>query len=242
MIGRNVLSGLENGNGGIMNGADFFAQVSEQPPFTRMDPQVAAFFRDYLSQEKVVSFGDKLVVNTHFPPFPSPAFDNMADHFDAIGEVEQRRLFSVTLAVTNRCSYKCWHCYNAGRSQKDLSLAEFRKVASALQVLGVVHVTLSGGEPLVRKDLAEIAEAFDESTYLSLNTTGAGLNPGRARSLRRAGVFALGVSLDSLSSDEHDRMRGREGAFETALRARKTISYRILMGARCVIHEPGSIS
>lgn len=226
-----------------MNGADFFAQVSEQPPFTRMDPQVAAFFRDYLSQEKVVSFGDKLVVNTHFPPFPSPAFDNMADHFDAIGEVEQRRLFSVTLAVTNRCSYKCWHCYNAGRSQKDLSLAEFRKVASALQVLGVVHVTLSGGEPLVRKDLAEIAEAFDESTYLSLNTTGAGLNPGRARSLRRAGVFALGVSLDSLSSDEHDRMRGREGAFETALTALNLAAdaglypYLISVATHSLLHE-----
>lgn len=202
-----------------MKGSDFFTQISGQPPFSRMNPQVAAFFKDYLALEKVVRFGDKHVVNTHFPPFPSPAFDNMVDHFDAIGEVEERRLFSVTIAVTNRCTYSCWHCYNAGRNQTDLSLAGLRKVVSALQVLGVVHVTLSGGEPLIRKDLSEIAGAFDESTYLSLNTTGVGLNLDRAHCLRRAGVFGLGVSLDSLYKEQHDRMRGKKGAFETALTA-----------------------
>jgi len=202
-----------------MKGTDFFLQQSRQPPFSRMNPQMAAFFKDYLAHEKVVQFGDQYVLNTHFPPFPSPAFDNMAGHFNAIGEVEERRLFSVTLAVTNRCMYNCWHCYNAGRSQKDLSLAELKKVVSALQILGVVHVTLTGGEPLIRRDLEEIAGAFDERTYLTLNTTGVGLNPDRAHSLHRAGVFALGVSLDSLSKEEHDRMRGKKGAFETALTA-----------------------
>lgn len=204
-----------------MNGADFFTRISGEPPFTRMKPQVAAFFRDYLTREKVVQFGDKHVINTHFPPYPSPAFDNMVDGFNAFGDAERRRLFSVTLAVTNRCPYRCWHCYNAGRDQANLPLAELGKLAAALQKTGVVHVTLSGGEPLVRKDVAEIAAAFDDSTYLSLNTTGAGLQPDRARALHLAGVFALGVSLDSLSSDAHDQMRGRQGAFETALRALK---------------------
>lgn len=202
-----------------MRGTDFFLQLSRQPPFSRMNPQVAGFFKEYLAQEKVVRFGDQYVLNTHFPPFPSTAFENMADHFDFIGGVEERRLFSVTLAVTNRCTYHCWHCYNAGRSQKDLSLAELRKVVSVLQGLGVVHVTLTGGEPLIRRDLEEVARAFDKRTYLSLNTTGVGLNPDRAHSLRKAGVFALGVSLDSLSKGEHDRMRGKKGAFETALTA-----------------------
>jgi len=202
-----------------VKGSDFFTQVSDRPPFTRMNPQVAAFFKDYLVREKVVRFGDKHVVNTHFPPYPSPAFDNMADHFDAIGDVEERRLFSVTLAVTNRCPYDCWHCYNSGREQGDLALADWREIVAALQALGVVHVTLSGGEPLIRSDLPEIAAAFDESTYLSLNTTGVGLTLERARLLRRSGVFALGVSLDALVSEEHDQMRGREGAFDTALTA-----------------------
>jgi len=202
-----------------MRGTEFFSQLSGQPPLSRMNPQVAAFFRDYLAQEKVVRFGDRYVLNTHFPPYPSSAFDNMVEHFDTIGEVEERRLFSVTLAVTNRCMYNCWHCYNAGRSQKDLSLAEWRKVVSALQDLSVVQVTLTGGEPLIRMDLEEIAGAFGKGTSLSLNTTGVGLDADRAHALHRAGLFALGVSLDSLSSQEHDRMRGKKGAFETAVTA-----------------------
>ena len=175
-----------------MKGTDFFSQLSRQPPFSQMNPQVAVFFKDYLAHEKVVRFGDQYVLNTHFPPFPSPAFDNMASHFNTIGEVEERRLFSVTLAVTNRCMYHCWHCYNAGRSQKDLSLTELKKVVSSLQALGAVHVTLTGGEPLIRKDLEEIARAFDERTYLSLNTTGFGLNPDRARSLAPGGCLCTG--------------------------------------------------
>ena len=202
-----------------MKGKDFFSQQYWKPPFSKMNPQVAAFFKDYLAEEKVVQFGDQYVLNTHFPPFPSPAFDNMAAHFNTIGDIKERRLFSVTLAVTNRCFYKCWHCYNAGRNQKDLSLAQLKKVVSTLQAFGVVHVTLTGGEPLIRRNLEEIARAFDERTYLTLNTTGAGLNPERAQSLYQAGIFALGVSLDSLFEEAHDRMRGKKGAFKTALTA-----------------------
>ena len=71
----------------------------------------------------------------------------------------------------------------------------------------------------MREDLEEVAEAFGEGTYLTLNTTGSRLNKARAQSLRQAGIFALGVSLDSLSKEEHDRMRGKTGAFETALTA-----------------------
>ncbi len=204
-----------------MKGNEFFTHLAGRQPFSRLNPQVAAFFKDYLSREKVVRFGDQYVINTHFPPFPGPAFDCMVRHFDTIGDLARRRLYSVTLAVTNRCTYRCWHCYNAGRSRQDLTSAVLRGVISTLQDLGTVHVTLTGGEPLLRRDLAEITGAFDGRTYLSLNTTGFGLDEDRARSLRRAGLFALGISLDALSSREHDRMRGVKGAFNTAIAALK---------------------
>lgn len=45
------------------------------------------------------------------------------------------------------------------------------------------------------------------------------MNSDRAQSLHQAGVFAMGVSLDSLSNEEHDRMRGKKGAFKTTLTA-----------------------
>lgn len=202
-----------------MKGDDFFRMVAAKAPFSRMHPTIAAFFKDYLSHEKVIRFNDRYVLNTHFPPYPSRAFETLVEHFNLIGDIVERRLFSVTLAVTNRCTYNCWHCYNSGRSRNEIPLSSLRELAVELQDLGAVTVTLTGGEPLLRKDLEEIAGSFDERTCLKLNTTGSGLTPERARALRENGVFALGVSLDSLQPDEHDRLRGRNGAFQTAIQA-----------------------
>ena len=207
-----------------MKGDDFLLQVAKKPPFSRLHPSVAAFFKDYLSHEKVISFRDRFVVNTHFPPYPSPAFDNCAEHFNVIGDPAERHLYSVTLAVTNRCDYKCWHCYNAGRSQRDVPLDTLKGIAAELQDMGAVIITLTGGEPLLRRDLEAIAESFDERSCLILGTTGAGLSQERAQELRDNGLFAVGVSLDSEREDEHDRMRGVRGAFRTALEALRLAS------------------
>jgi MoaA/NifB/PqqE/SkfB family radical SAM enzyme/cyclopropane fatty-acyl-phospholipid synthase-like methyltransferase len=207
-----------------MRADEFLGQVAVKPPFSKMHPKIAAFFRDYISCEKVVKFEDTFVLNTHFPPYPSHAFDNMVKHFHQIGEVAERSLYSVTLGVTNRCTYNCWHCYNAGRSQRDIPLSSFKEIAAQLQTLETVRVTVSGGEPLLRDDLEEIAGAFDDTTSLNLNTTGEGLTKERACALRENGVFALGVSIDSNQPDEHDRLRGKKGAFETALQALRLAS------------------
>ena len=200
-----------------MQGDEFFAQVSLKPPFTKLHPKVGGFFKEYLAKEKVTRFGDRFVVNTHFPPYPSRAFDNLAEGFNLIGDVRERRLYSVTLAVTNRCPLDCWHCYNAGRSQVDLPLAEMRRLAAQLQDAGAVMVTLTGGEPLVRDDLEQIVDAFDERSCLILGTTGAGISRDRAARLRAAGLFGIGVSLDSIHEHQHDSLRRRDGAFQTAL-------------------------
>ena len=128
-----------------MKGDEFLAQVGARPPFSRMNPRIGAFFKEYLSNEKIVKFGEFHVLNTHFPPYPSPAFDNMVAHYNTIAETGKRSLFSVTFAVTNRCMYNCRHCYNAGRGQEDLDLKALGGIVSALQEMDVVHVTLSGG-------------------------------------------------------------------------------------------------
>ena len=90
-----------------MRGSEFFAELSKRPPFTKLHPKVAEFFRDYLSNEKAVEFAGRHVVNTNFPPYPSRPFDSLVDQFALLGDTDSRRLYSVTLAVTNRCSYNC---------------------------------------------------------------------------------------------------------------------------------------
>jgi MoaA/NifB/PqqE/SkfB family radical SAM enzyme/SAM-dependent methyltransferase len=204
-------------------GDEFFTTLASRPPFSRLDPALAAFFKDYLSHEKAVPFGNRTVINSHFPPYPSRAFESFLEQFFDLGKSgPKRRLYSVTLAVTNRCGYRCWHCYNAGRSQKDMSLEALCGVAAQLQGLGAVCITLSGGEPLLRADLEDIVGAFDDRSCLVLNTTGDGLTPTRARALRERGLFAAGISLDSADEAEHDRLRDRPGAFRAALDALRT--------------------
>jgi len=207
-----------------MKGDIFFEQISQNPRFSKIHPKVATFFRGYLANEKVIKFNDRFVMNTHFPPYPSRAFDNLVEHFNLFGNISERRLFSVTIAVTNRCNYRCWHCYNAGRAKLDMSLPTLRILVAQIQRLGAVHVTLTGGEPLLRADLEAVASSFDNRTYLTLNTTGDGLTNSRARSLRDSGIFAVGISLDSTDPDEHDQLRGKKGAFGTSIKALRILS------------------
>jgi MoaA/NifB/PqqE/SkfB family radical SAM enzyme/SAM-dependent methyltransferase len=207
-----------------MKGEAFLRMCAAEPPFSKMHPKMMGFFKTYLSHEKVIPFQGRYVLNTHFPPYPGPAFNTMAQNFNEVGEAGARRLFSVTLGITNRCPYRCWHCYNANRNQKDVPLSIWKAVIARIQELGAANVTLSGGEPLLRDDLEEIAACFTDRTSLTLNTTGRGLTPKRALSLRDAGLFAVGVSVDSLVAEEHDRMRGYPGAFKIALEAIKVAS------------------
>lgn len=200
-----------------MTGADYFVHVASRPPLNKFHPQVGAFFREYLKNEKAVEFDGRLVLNTHFPPFPGRAFDRMAGQM--IEKPQGRCLFSVTLAVTNRCPLKCGHCYNAGRSQSDVPLEDWRRLAARLQDLGAVMITLTGGEPLLREDIVQIVQCFDDRSCVNLGTTGWGLTDTLAGQLKNAGLFAVGISLDSIDEQEHDRLRSKKGSFRAALQA-----------------------
>jgi MoaA/NifB/PqqE/SkfB family radical SAM enzyme/protein-L-isoaspartate O-methyltransferase len=200
-----------------MKGNDLFARIAASPSMSAMHPRIAEFFNGYLRGEKAVAFGNQWVINTHFPPVPSLAFDGL------IAQIQEtsgrQRLYSVTMAVTNRCHLKCWHCYNAGRDQHDIPLPVIRDLAAKLQDQGAIMIDLTGGEPLLRPDLEEICSSFDARSCVIVGTTGNGLTPERAKSLRSSGVFGVGISLDSMDEHEHDRLRGRKGAFQTATQA-----------------------
>jgi MoaA/NifB/PqqE/SkfB family radical SAM enzyme/SAM-dependent methyltransferase len=198
-----------------MRGDDFFLKMATHPPLTKLHPQVADFLKTYLRGEKAIPFDNRWVINTQFPPWPGRAFNNLVDHFL---RDDGRRLYSVTLAVTNRCPFRCWHCYNAGRSHDDIPLDALKRLAANIQELGAVIVTLTGGEPLLRKDLAEICRAFDDRSCITVGTTAWQLTKIRARELRDSGVFGVGISLDSADRSEHNGMRGRKDAFDIALK------------------------
>lgn len=201
-----------------MKAVEFLPNLIDRSLVSVIDPQLVELLRDYLSLQKVVPWGDQFVMGTHAPPFPGPAFDRfLAALLPENGDGDETPPLSVAaLAITNRCPLSCWHCYNAGRSQEDLPVEVLKRIVTQFQDLGAACIILTGGEPMVRSDLEEVCRAIDTDSVILINTSGHGLDAARARSLADAGVWSVGVSLDSIDPDEHDRLRGKAGAWRAA--------------------------
>lgn len=117
-----------------------------------------------------------------------------------------RQIQYLRLSVTDRCDLRCSYCMPAGfRDFEDcanwLSFDEIERVVAAFARLGLERIRLTGGEPLLRKNLPKLAarlSALPGITDLSLSTNGTQLAK-HAGALRAAGVSRLNVSLDSLN-------------------------------------------
>ncbi len=143
--------------------------------------------------------------------------------------------------ITYQCNLKCAHCYiNAlpMRSLRELSTDEARRVSEELVELGIPLVIFSGGEPLVRKDFWEIIEpmAGKSRPKLSLSTNGTLITKDVAEKLASYGFMYVGISIDSVKPKWHDKFRGVNGAFESAVRGIKnSIEAGLDVGIRTTI-------
>ena len=122
--------------------------------------------------------------------------------------------------VTRRCNLHCLHCYIAADSQPDPRELDTRaafRVVNQLAAYGVPVLLLSGGEPLLRPDLLDVAHyATRRGLRVGLSTNGTLLTPEVVRALKRVGVAYIGVSIDGPEA-VNDRFRGSRGAFRQAL-------------------------
>jgi radical SAM protein with 4Fe4S-binding SPASM domain len=121
--------------------------------------------------------------------------------------------------VTNACNLRCRHCYaSAGeRKKNELTLEEAKDIIDDLSRLGTVLIALSGGEPLVRKDIYEIIHYIkNKNIELFVNSNGTLITKAVAKRLRDAGVRHLEVSIDGLE-ETHDSIRGK-GSFKRAVK------------------------
>jgi cyclic pyranopterin phosphate synthase len=133
-----------------------------------------------------------------------------------------RTIVYVRLSVTDRCNLRCFYClpkrFRAFENRAQcLTLSEIERVIRAFAELGVSRVRITGGEPLVRKDLPVLAArlaALPGIDDLSLSTN-ATLLASHATTLRRAGITRLNVSLDSLKPERFARITG--GCLEQVL-------------------------
>ena len=122
--------------------------------------------------------------------------------------------------MTKRCNLKCVHCYAHAQDmhgQDDLTTADGKKIIDDLAQFGVPVLLFSGGEPLVRKDLPELAAyAVENGMRAVISTNGTLITRDTAQTLKEIGLSYVGISIDGLA-DINDRFRGVPGAFQKAM-------------------------
>jgi len=132
-------------------------------------------------------------------------------HMDSFG----RKIDYLRISITDRCNERCLYCMPEGyagweRRKEHLSAVEIIRIAKVAAGLGFRKFRLTGGEPLVRGDVVEIARglaAIPGVEVIGLSTNGTRL-AGLAQSLRDAGVRTANVSLDALTPQTYKEITG----------------------------------
>jgi len=124
--------------------------------------------------------------------------------------------------LIRRCNLTCMHCYSISADidfPGELDTAAVMRVMDDLKAFGVPALILSGGEPLLRKDIFEIAgRAKALGFYTALSTNGTLIDAPLASRVHQAGFDYVGISLDGLQAT-HDKFRRKAGAFDKSLAA-----------------------
>jgi len=190
--------------------------LARNPQILRAGPAVNLFMLRYLRKFRPVSVGGNVILHSHLPPLNSPAYRRFVNEH-LLARVDGPSHAQVGL--TNACPQRCAYCYNKGRAGAVMDTPTIRRVIADLKRLGVFWIGLTGGEPLLNRDIVRIVAGAAGDCAVKLFTTGAALTPDLAAALRDAGLFSVSVSLDHWREAEHDRARGTPGAFRDALRA-----------------------
>ena len=186
-------------------------------PLSKVTGPVMRKINETFASEKPISSGpERIVFSTWIPPAPSLAFDRMIS--SQVAALTRRRIpDQVSIAIIRSCPNDCLHCSAPSRTGEVLSSEDIKRVIGEALDLGSYMISFDGGEPMLRRDLPDLAAEVDDRAISASFTSGYGLTEERALSLNRAGLYAVRVSIDSPHPEEHDRFRGREGAFSDAL-------------------------
>jgi MoaA/NifB/PqqE/SkfB family radical SAM enzyme len=115
----------------------------------------------------------------------------------------------------------------------ELTLDEIRQLIEAARRIGIMEIWFFGGEPLLREDLCDLVRiASSKGLVTNIFTNGLLLNQTKVREFKKAGISNFMVSLDSISPEQHDKLRNYEGCFEKTLEG---IKHVVDAGIRCSI-------
>ncbi len=138
------------------------------------------------------------------------------------GDSKHPQLRLVAWEITRNCNLNCVHCRAAatmGPYTGELDTDAAYRLLDQIAELGSPIVILTGGEPLMRPDIFEVAKYGDgKGLRMVMAPNGTLITEENAGKLASAGIKRISISLDGASREIHDKFRGVEGAFDGALR------------------------
>ena len=129
-------------------------------------------------------------------------------------DAHNRIIRDLRVSLTDRCNFRCFYCLPNGEpplARKDtiLTFEEIERICEIFAGLGIEKIRLTGGEPLLRKDVEILVEKISKFGFkdLALTTNGHTLKA-RAENLKRAGLDRVTISLDSLKAENFKEITG----------------------------------
>ncbi|MFE7171380.1 pyrroloquinoline quinone biosynthesis protein PqqE [Streptomyces sp. NPDC057616] len=151
------------------------------------------------------------------------------------------RPWALLAELTHACPLHCGYCSNPlelTRRSRELSTGQWTDVMRQAGELGVVHTHLSGGEPLLRRDLAEIIAAAEAAgLYTQLVTSGVGLDRARLSALAAAGLRSVQLSVQHADPASSDRIAGRRSFADKERAAALVRAAGLPLGLNVVLHR-----
>ncbi|MCP3868442.1 MAG: radical SAM protein [Gammaproteobacteria bacterium] len=133
-------------------------------------------------------------------------------------------LFLIAINLTRRCNLACDHCYMDAETRlsggnEELKTHEVKHLLDEICTRSnETMVVLTGGEPLLRRDLEQLIEHGNkQGLSMVVGSNSIMLTEQRVQSLKAAGTMGIGISLDSLDPEKHDSFRGCPGSWEKTL-------------------------
>ncbi|MDD4591655.1 MAG: radical SAM protein [Parabacteroides sp.] len=158
--------------------------------------------REKLKQEKPLVFAKILKIDERFQAgIPTPVVD---------------------ICYNRICNLHCKHCFTTRFAKKTRSLtpSDLKKFSDEAHEFGLCQLVISGGEPLILKDLNEVITALQpDKFHLSMSTNGLLLTKKMAKNLKLWGLDKVKISIDDFDAKEHDHNRNHDGAYQKAMDA-----------------------
>lgn len=123
------------------------------------------------------------------------------------------------LNITNRCNFKCGHCFREGASKEDLPLATIAGALPTLRQLGARTLALTGGEPILHPEFGALVEQVTRAGFRIGCVTNGWFTPRYLAALApyRAQVAYVAISLDGPTAAAHDALRAQPGSFAAVM-------------------------